>query len=232
MNAQLIRACTWNVNHDSRAADVAATIGETVERGVDLWLLQEVKRRSGIVEWLRGEGLGVCYVEPEFAIAWRRDRFKYVRHSRVLMSPTRYWTLNYALKAKLWDIPAGRPLKVITYHPPAHVQAPRHVTFPRVSKVLREWDASLDRIGRRSRPRVLAGGDDNVDEHKGWHPQGGWGFLLDGRLTQVAAPRPTRGGRRIDDFRTNLRPVGDGWVLEPRHRKQDHRPFVHDFAYN
>lgn len=229
-----IRAVTFNVHRAEPTRAVRAVFRELdQERRRNLYLLQEVKARTGLVDMLREDfALGVVHVEPEFAVAFDRERFEHIRHRRILMSPVRYWTINYALLVILRDNATGRRLKVVSYHPPAHVQVPKHPTFPKVSRVLRDWDDRIDTLARRSRTAVLAGGDLNVDTGKGWHPRGGWGWLTDGPLDQVRAPRPTHGKRRIDDFRHNraLRPVGGGWVLNTN--VSDHRPFGQNFAYN
>lgn len=201
------RACTYNI-HRSNAKELRGIFGQITERAVGVMLLQEVKPRRGVRRLLRRLGYGMVYAAPEFAIAYDKQEWEHVRHWRPLMSPTEYWTVNYALVAVLRHKKTGKLVKFMTYHPPAHVQAPKHVTFPRVSKVLREWKRKLNRIARRNTKHIDAccfAGDDNVDEFKGWAPADEWEFMLNGPLRQVRAPDPTHGhpekGRRIDDFR-------------------------------
>lgn len=205
-------AVTYNVNHSNGIDKLAKTFVEILLQRPDVWILQEVVRRNrrGIKNWLRRHGYKVKVADPEFAIAFDKKKFEYVRHWRPLMSPTEYWTLNYALVVVLRDKVTGQMVKFMSYHPPAHVQAPKHKTFPVVSKVLREVVSKWNQIARRNSKHISAccfAGDDNVDEFKGWAPADEWEFMLNGPLRQVRAPEATHGnnqeGRRIDDFRIN-----------------------------
>lgn len=215
----LIRACTYNVNHGSDAEDLKHVFGLIIETYLaDVILLQEVKRRGGSkkdpVRALRKMGYHVTYAKPEFAIALDKDEWEFLRSYRPLMSPTKYWTMNYALVVIARHKRTGKIGKFISYHPPAHVQAPKHKTFKVVSRVIREWKRRLDRIARRNFDAgnernggidfVVSGGDDNVDESKGFKPpHGGWAFMVDGPLNQIQPPSGTHGGRKIDDLRVS-----------------------------
>lgn len=207
------RALTYNVEHGHDALDLADVFDAIEAVAPSVWLLQEIKRyphNLDVVRDLRRRGLRVKYAEPEFAIAWDPAVWEYVRSWRPLMAPTKYWTTNYALVVVLRHKRTGRLGKFVTVHPPAHVQAPKHKTFTVVSRVLREWKVTLDRIARRNFNRrnerygidfVLTGGDENVALDKGWKPAGGWAFLTDGPLQVVDPPAGTRGNRKIDRFR-------------------------------
>ncbi len=223
-------AVTWNVYHGSAGSSLVQPIKRFQSLGVHIYLLQEVKKAKGAVRVFKAAGLEIVHIEPEFAVAWEPGRFEYIRHREVVLSDENYWkSENKALIVVLRDRLTGRLVKCMTYHTPAHVQAPRHVTFPKVSRVVREAAATWRRIGRRSRPVCLFGGDDNVDEHKGWSPAGGWDFMLNGPLEQVRAPAGTHGPRKIDDFRVrDLKPVGRGSVHETG---SDHRAYVQQFRY-
>jgi hypothetical protein len=224
-------AATWNVNHASTGSSLVQPIKRFKGLGVDVYLLQEVKKAKGAVRAFKVAGLGIVHAEPEFAVAWNQERFEYVRHREVILSDENYWkTENRALIVVLRDRLTGRLVKCMSYHTPAHVQAPRHVTFPKVSKVVREAAATWRRIARHSRPVCLFGGDDNIDELRGWSPVGGWDFMLNGPLEQVRAPAGTHGPRKIDDFRVrDLKPVGRGSVHETG---SDHRAHVRQFRYD
>jgi exonuclease III len=223
-------AATWNVNHGSSGKHLLPYAKRMKARRVDILILQEVKRSKGALMAFRAAGYRIVHVEPEFAVAWDNARFEHIRHRAVVLSDIDYWKdENRALIVVLRDRLTGELVKVMSYHPPAHVQAPKHVTHPRVLRVLRDAAATWDRIARRSRPACLFAGDDNVDEHKGWSPAGRWDFMLNGPLRQVRAPKPTHGKRRIDDFRVrDLKPVGRGEVYAVG---SDHRAFVQTFRY-
>lgn len=201
-------AATYNL-HRSTGNELEGMFERIEEHDASVLLLQELKPRRGVKGTLRKLGYRLKSVLPEFGIAWKHDEWEYVRHWRPLMSPTEYWTINYALVVVLKHRKTGKVVKFMTYHPPAHVQAPKHPTFQKVSKVLREVVRKWNKIARRNTKHIDAccfAGDDNVDEFKGWEPDGdGWEFMLHGPLRQVRAPDPTHGGvkhgRKIDDFR-------------------------------
>lgn len=201
------RAVTFNAaKHDARQlADVFDKINRL---DVGVWLLQEIKRkivRRDPIRALKRLGLRAVYARPEFAVAWDPTLWQHVRHYRVRMSPTEYWTTNYALVVVLRHRETAELVKFASMHPPAHVQAPKHPSFAKVMKVVREVADKWRKIARRNHKRIEAccfGMDDNVDDTKGWEPKGGWGFMDAEPLEQVQPPKPTRGSRRIDVFRT------------------------------
>lgn len=223
-------AATWNVHHSSTGASLIQDIKRFQAMGVDVYLIQELKKAKGGVKAFKALGLGIVHIEPEFAVAWDKARFDYVRHREIVLSDEDYWkSENKALIVVLRDRANGRLVKCMSYHTPAHVQVPKHVTFPKVSRVLREAAATWRRVARRANTACLFAGDDNVDELRGWSPAGGWDFMLNGPLEQVRAPKPTHGKRRIDDFRVRgLKPVGRGSVHETG---SDHRAHVRTFRY-
>lgn len=213
------RACTWNVNHGSNADEVEETFTDIAHNyRADVLILQEVKAGRGIQNLLSRLGYESKAVRPEFCIAWGRGHWSFVKMYRPLMSPTKYWTMNYALVVVLKHNETGKLVKFMSYHPPAHVQAPpgkhRFVGFKTVTKVLHEVVRRWNRMARRSVQHLDAccfAGDDNVDELRGWAPKDEWEFMLNGPLTQVRAPRGTHGPRKIDDFRITkgLQAVGE-----------------------
>lgn len=198
-------AVTYNVNHSSNADDVREIFKHIFRYYTpSIWILQEVKPNSGIKEYLEGWGLETAYAEPEFLIAWNPKLWDYIVDKRHQMSPTKYWTLNYALTVILEFKANKQRVEFMSYHPPAHVQSPSDPSFPKVSKALREIVAKWKRMARkpnRGAKICCYAGDDNVDEFKGWEPPEGWKFMLNGPLTQVRAPEGTHGNRKIDDFR-------------------------------
>jgi hypothetical protein len=226
----MFRAMTWNVHHSSTGKELAPKVNQFIdELGVDIFLLQEVKPSKNALDPFQKKGYRWRYASPEFAIVWNPNRFKYVKHRKVLMSPIKYWTLNYALIVTLEDLRTGNRVRCMSYHPPAHVQAPKHVTFQKVSTVLRDVVKKWNRLAKRGPRYDLYGGDDNVDENTGWSPKGDWDFMLNGPLTQIQAPRGTHGKRQIDDFRVrNLRCVRKVGVYET---VSDHDAFAADFDY-
>lgn len=224
------RACTWNVHHSNGDKEIAPHAKKFADKGVDIFLLQEVKPSKGALDPFTRLGYRSRYASPEFAIAWNPKRFKYLRHRKVLMSPIKYWTLNYALTVVLKDLETGKTVRCLTYHPPAHVQAPGHTTFEKVTAVLHDVVRKWNRFARsRKVDAHLYGGDDNVDENTGWSPKGGWDHMLNGPLEQIQAPRGTHGKRQIDDFRIRgLKCVDKVGVYET---PSDHDAFIADFDY-
>jgi len=197
-------AVTYNVEHGNGPKELSDIFKEIAGFGTSIWLLQEVKKYRQFKKMLKKLGMKSTYAAPEFCIAWDPKIWKYKRSWRPQMSPTKYWTTNYALVTVLEHIPTGLLIKFMSYHPPAHVQAPKHKTFPVVSRVLREVVVKWNRIAERSIKHVYAclfGGDDNVDETKGWSPPGGWDFMIEGPLTQVRPLTGTHVAGIIDEFR-------------------------------
>lgn len=224
------RACTWNVHHGSNGKELEPHVKKFKDMGVDIFLLQEVKPKKNALDPFMRAGYRFRYASPEFAVAWNPERFKYIRHRKVLMSPIKYWTLNRALVVVLEDLKTGDTVKTMTYHPPAHVQRPSHKTFRTVFRVLHDVVNKWNRIAKRSKTDAcLFGGDDNVDENSGWSPRGGWDFMLNGPLHQVTSPKGTHGKRQIDDFRIRgLKCVRKVGVYET---PSDHDAFIADFSY-
>lgn len=223
-----IRAMTWNVHHGSTFEDLAPDVERFFKLGTQVFLLQEMKRHKGAVRAFRQvPQLGIRWVAPEFAIAWDKRRFRYVRHRRVEMSQKEYWSKSRSIIVVLWDKQEKRQVKCMSYHPPAHVQRKNHWKWPNVRPALRDTDRTWDRIARNSRIPCLFGGDDNVDEFRGITKP--FKFMLHGML-QVRANKPTHGKRRIDDFRVKgLKPI---WrSRRVFNTKSDHHAFMCDFKY-
>jgi len=229
-----IRVADWNVHHHTNWRLASPTFERIFRWKPDILILQEIQNdRDGILEGLQDEhGFKSRHAEPEFAIAWDPKRFDYVRHSRTRMAPTEYWTINYSLIVVLADreLP-GQHLKVMSYHAPAHVQAPNHVTHDRVMKVHREFADKRHAIATRHDIPFLSAGDSNIDPRKGWRPAGGWDFEFDRKpLTYVRAEKPTYGGRHIDEFMVvGLEPTRDRDVLDDG--PSDHCPVLQEFTY-
>lgn len=199
-----VRVVTYNAaKHNGERLE--GIFGQIHRLDTEVWCLQEIKRKWGRrkdpVRRLRKLGYKVVYARPEFAVAWDPVKWEHVRHWRALMSPTEYWTVNYALIVVLRHRTTGELVKFVSAHPPAHVQAPRHPSWSKVWRVLHEWVDKARKVVRRNRARVAAvvfGLDLNVDVDKGWSPPGGWDWLEEGPLELIEPPDPTRGGRGID----------------------------------
>lgn len=198
------RACTYNVEHSNNERSlhrIFVEIAKSYEAGI--LILQEVKKNKGILKLVKSLGYSLKYAAPEFCVAWDNE-WEYVRHYRPQMSPTEYWTTNYALVVVLRHKKTGKLVKIMSYHPPAHVQSPKEKSFPVVTKVLRQVVRKWNKIARRNTKHVYAclfAGDDNVDEFKGYAPKDDWEFMLNGPLKQIRAPVGTHSRRKIDDFR-------------------------------
>lgn len=199
-----VRVVTFNTAKHS-AVELANVFGTVHRLRPSIWLLQEVKRhgfgKHDPVKLLRRLGYRVIYVRPEFAIAIDPGLWRFNRHWRALMSPVKYWTINYALVSVIEWLETDQLVKAVSAHPPAHVQRPSHPSWAKVMHVLHDWADKARRIARRHADRVAAvimGLDLNVDTDKGWHPPGGWGFIDEGALELINPPTPTRGGRGID----------------------------------
>lgn len=195
---------TYNVAKNS-GRRLQGMFDSIAANGTDVWCLQEVKRKWGPrrdpIRRLRKMGLEVVYERPEFLVAWRPDTWTYVSHYRQQTSETRYWTINFCLVVILQHNETGELHRFVCGHPPAHVQAPRHPSWPRVWEVLRDALRKFRRIAKRRPVRVKSttvAMDLNVDRDKGWEPSTGWGFIEAGPLKLVEPPKPTRGGRKID----------------------------------
>lgn len=198
----------WNANHGTNARQARPTFYRMVHGlGVDLLILNEIKARSGIVDMLHDDfGYGVRWHAPEFAIAWDRERFGYVRSRPLVMSEHDYWLdRNEALRVVLHDGLADIDLKAISEHPPAHITLRHEPTFDNVLAVHRDVAARNARIARHSRMPLVIGRDSNIDPAKD-RPVfgGGWGWAYAGPLTYVRSPEATFGdrehGRHIDEL--------------------------------
>lgn len=204
-------AVTYNVEHSNNARTLSKFFHRIADLVPDVWLLQEVKPHKGIEDLLQSMGFACRRVQPEFCIAWSEAVWTYVSSRRVQMSPIHYWTVNYAFIVVLEHRATGKRVRFMTYHPPAHVQGKSFKGWRKVFAVLKDAVAKWNRIAKSDGQDIVANcfaGDDNVDEHKGWHPKGGWEFMLHGPLKQITAPHGTHGGRKIDDFRVSgIRPV-------------------------
>lgn len=226
-----VKVATWNVNHFTSGSEALPTLRTLKKADVEILFLQEVKLNRGILQVLNRLGYKVRHARPEFAIAWDPHRFEYISGHPVVMSEKDYWLdRNKALVVVLRDRRSHDRLKLISYHPPAHVQVPSHPTHDEVMPVLRDADRKWDKIARRTKFPTLGCGDINVDYNKGWAPPDDWEFLRDPPYNVHIAPEPTHGNRRIDECRDDgFYRAGKGRVL-PR-GPSDHHPVIYPFAY-
>lgn len=195
---------TYNVNHSNTIDDLHLMFDRIMVYKPSVWILQEVKDPKGLKKYFRDHGFFTIYTKPEFMIAYEAKLWDELKHRVYRMASTEYWTINYALTVLLQFKGNGQRVEFMDYHPPAHVQSPKDPSFAKVSKVVREWKAKLDRIVKRRQSHHIefcGAGDDNVDEFKGWAPKpDGWEFMLRGPK-QIRPPVGTHGARKIDDFR-------------------------------
>lgn len=206
-----VRVVFWNANHGTNDTRARPTFRRLVDDyGVHLLILNEIKQRSGIVDMLRDDfGLGVRWTAPEFAVAWSRDRFDFIRDRPLVMSEHDYWLeRNEALAVVLHDTVADIDLKAISQHPPAHIARRRHKTFPNVLAVHKDVAARNARIMRNSQMPTVIGRDSNIDPRKDRPVLGrDWAWAYRGPLGYVRAPAPTHGGRQhgrhIDELLIN-----------------------------
>lgn len=227
-------AATWNVFHGTPAPVIASTLAASRQRGVSVWLLQELSdpaARSAIREL----GLTLGFSPRQYGIAWdpkvwcavapgRSERLGQTPYFRKGGGPEQFSDAHLeVLSDRL-----GRTLTALSYHAPPAVQRPNPPSAR--WKALQETAASWRRLANESQARAcLFGGDDNVDERLRFGP---WAFMLQAAtgLRQVTASRPTHGKvRRIDDFRVRgLRPLGDGKVFNTA---SDHRIYEQRFDW-
>lgn len=216
-----IHVAVWNVNHDTNAREAAPVFERIMAHDPDVLILQEIQRdKDGILPFLSKEyNLRYRHGEPEFAVCWQgRGRFTYRRHFVPVMSKTPYWLEhNRALVVVLEDSVTDEVIEFASEHPPAHVQAPGHVTHDKVMKVHHEFVDKRHQLVRKAREKGYHScwaGDSNIDPLIGWEPPGGWDWAYDRKqsgLNYVRAPEPTHGGHRhIDEGQ-----ISDGLVSKP-----------------
>ena len=192
----------WNAHHDSSYAEVERILGRLVAEASVL-ILQEINKSADRIPQNLAKKYGWRYRSAaEFAIVWDPEVWEFVRSDLRVMSTKPYWASpNRALIVVLRHKRTGREVRFMSYHPPAHVQAPGHVTHDNVMAVYRDFCNERQRIARNSNIPCCFAGDGNVDPKKGWAPPNGWGFAFNQPpLDYVRAPEPTHGNRHIDEF--------------------------------
>jgi hypothetical protein len=198
------RAATWNVYHGTKPSELAPLLAAQQGRGVSIFLFQELSQ-AGVRDMVVGAGLHLVFQPRQYGIAYNPDVWTELASGGIRLSDTAYYAKggdNKQYSDAVWAIlgdHAGRTLTALSYHTPAHVQ----VADPpqRRLQATRESMATLRRVARTAHTDAcLFGGDDNVDEARGFRDR--FRFMLGGPLKQVRAPAPTHGRRRIDDFRT------------------------------
>lgn len=195
----------WNVHHGTTAKQARPTFMQMKTMGVDLIIMNEVKRHSGILSLLREMGYGTAYNDPEFAIAWRKDAFEFRRDNDLVLSEENYWLdRNEALSVILEHKATGLLLRVISEHPPAHISRPDHATFDNVLEVHKDIGERNAKIANRTKIAALIARDSNIDpvRDRPVH-QGNWRWAYEG-WKYVRSPEPTFGSRRhIDEMLVN-----------------------------
>lgn len=193
----------WNAAKVS-ATKANGTIAEMQSMGCDLIVLNEAKRKSGIIALLRKRGYHTAYNDPEFLIAWLPGTFEFVNDRDMVMSDHDYWRdKNEALSVVLRRKIVNEKVRVIDEHPPAHVSRPSHPSFDKVLEVHKDVAAKNEKIAKRTTERRIAAliaRDSNIDPRKD-RPvyQGSWKWAYKG-WKYHRAPEPTRQNRHIDEM--------------------------------
>jgi hypothetical protein len=209
------QAATWNVYKGTPPGQLEQLLRARIADGVGLFLFQELSRPD-VRAMIRDHGLRLTWTEPQYGIGWAPELWSPIGDKLdLVLSRHGYFTDHGAPMVtracvQLLADQAGRTVLAASYHTPPHVQA-AHAPAARLV-VLRDSMATLRQLRRHAHTTgVLAGGDDNVDEHAGLgSSSGAWRFMLRAAtgLRQVQAPAGTHGRRRIDDFRVaGLRPL-------------------------
>lgn len=234
--ADSFKAVTWNVYFGTPVTTLRPILDELVKDGVSVFLMQEMSNPAGR-RMLEDEGLAYHYVGYQWVVAWNPEVWTATDQTGLRLSPTSFTRLDgtgpvYAdsALATLEDA-SGRTLDVMSYHLPPNVQQPRAER----SRLLIDRQAAASwrtLVDASTADAMLFGGDDNVDETRGYRADTDfWDFLKKPAtgLRLVHAPTGTiNATRRIDDFRIRgLRP-GEGWTGDGG---GDHKYFVSTFTW-
>lgn len=204
------KAVTWNVYYGTPVTTLRPILDELVKDGVSVFLMQEMSNPAAR-RMLEDVGLAYHYVSYQWVIAWNPELWTATDQTGLRLSPTSFTRLDgtgpvYAdsALATLQDV-SGRTLDVMSYHLPPNVQQP-HPERARLRidrQAAASWRTLVD---ASTADAMLFGGDDNVDETRGYRADTDfWNFLRKPAtgLRLVHAPTGTIGAtpRRIDDFR-------------------------------
>ena len=223
----------WNVYSGTPVRELEPVLRRLIREGVSMFLMNEAGG-ADITELLWKKGLETV-VYKQWRIAFDPETWELLSHrakktsNAVVYSKRNGPVENFFVIARFRHKPTGKKMKAISYHTPSHVQRPEwNREAPNRWQVLNDAMALLKFMASRRMSRyVLAGGDDNVDERHGSARR--WRFMLRNGLRQIQAPRPTKGQRKIDDFRIKgLEPVGNGYVGDGG---GDHKFFVMRFRF-
>jgi len=231
-------AATWNVFNGSTPKNLEPSLKHLLHRkNVGLLFMQEMTNDDNLA-MLADHDLGVAFVRPQYVVAWKKDEWVPVQHTRkISLAETTFHRVGGAEASvdaclqRLRHRPSGKVLSAMSYHTPAHVQVankPKN-RIAALREVATRWKA-IQKNEMKHVDAVLFAGDDNVDERLRHGP---WGFMLKHAtgLRQVQAPKATHGKViKIDDFRERGLTVGSGWVMnvpEP----DDHRVHGHHFGW-
>lgn len=223
------KTVTWNAFHGTPAKALRPVLRGLLDREVSLFLMLEMARQEQR-DMLEAAGLQYFFHPRQYVIAWDPAVWTKIDAYGVRLSDHPYWArggdnaqYSEAAEAILCD-KLGRSVLAQSYHTPAHIQVPANKVPKNRLIATKESAAYWRQRAKAAETRaVLFGGDDNVDETKGHGP---WNFMLDKAtgLTQVQAPTPTFGKRRIDDYRVKGLVAGPGLTLpgggaeKPAHR--------------
>ena len=216
MTADTFAAVVWNIYHGTEPQDLLPHARREHElRGVSLFLLNEAQKRPGLKEMLRSLGLR-SFFHGQHCLVWDPKVLCDVRLWGERLTETPFFTPSGhemhsdAAQGIFCDM-EGRTLFVSTYHTPSAVQSQRNER--RIQVTLESFVHLAEQADDSLCDGVLFGGDDNVDEHKGWSLPKEKEILLGAAtgLRQLRAPGPTYGNRKIDDFRI-IRPRDGGGI--------------------
>lgn len=227
-------AVGWNVHHNTPKDELANDLEwlEEIWPRLQIIILQELKPAKGHDDVFRQGGYQIKTAKPEYGIATDPIRFKFLRKRRLRVGDLTYWTVPYLFVCWYKDRATGKIIKVITCHPPAHVQRKdANEKWPNVRKVARDTYGLIQKLSirpaRRKNIVVLAEGDLNIDINgKNAKPFRYW---LRGVPVWLWTGTNTHGGREIDVFGTEgLTPVGK---LRSTFTYGDHKAIGRFFQY-
>jgi hypothetical protein len=227
----------WNVLHEVPVAKQEDLLKKEKTKGVSLILMNEA-RDTEWVALLKEYGY-FTFNHGQYRLAWNEDWFAVnLGHRR--LSDQEYFTEagKKQYNESAWGIFSdtfGRTLEVVSYHTAAYVQRPTGPERRRTSTL-----ESFQTLGVMAENSVatgfLAGGDDNVDNRKGFGVDTDlWAPMMEAStgLREINAKTPTHGpegpgGRNIDSY--NVVPVKNGGGFRPVGIWDDEAPGDHDFV--
>lgn len=227
------KAVTWNVYYGTPVRVLESVLIGLLHAGVSIFFMQEAGG-ADITRMLKAHGLeSVVFGQNRIAWnpnIWEKRHSWHRRTSKITFRRSgRRPVVDKITVAILKHRATNKRLKAVSYHKPSHTQrAEWNRNAPNRWRILKDSMALFKRMAFGSAVRhLLFGGDDNIDERK--DPRR-FRFMLNTGLKQIQAPKPTKGNRKIDDFRIKgLVPDGEG---EVRSGGGDHKLFICQFRFS